>query len=59
MLFFFFNNENIEFSNKKLIWKFYGTIEALFTTYWIEFIDITEFTKVALDANFEIFVIYI
>lgn len=53
------SNANIEFAKKKLTWKSYITTKTLPTTKQVESIDRKRFVKVALDENFETFVVHI
>ena len=59
MLFLTLNNANVQFIEKKLIWRFYITAEALPTTKRVELIDKKKFAKKALNENFETFVTYV
>ena len=59
MLFFIFNNANIQFAKKKPIWRSYTITKVLPTTKWVEFINNKDFAKIALDENSETFVIHI
>lgn len=59
MPFFSFNNIDVEFAKlKKLIWRTYIAAQALPTTSWVKLNNKSEFAKVAIDKNFEIFVVY-
>ncbi len=59
MPFLSLNNANVKFAKlEKLIWSFYTAAEALLFTSWVEFFNKKEFTKIALDRNFETFVIH-
>ena len=59
IFFLIFNNTDVQFIEKKLIWRSYTAAEALSTTKQVELINKNEFAKVTLDENFEIFVIYV
>lgn len=60
IFFFFFNNTDIEFvETKKFTWKIYTIIEALSIIGQIKFINKIKFTKVLLDKNSYIVIIYI
>ena len=59
MPFFTLSNADIEFGEKKLIWRSYNIAEALPITKWVELIDKKEFTKTALDEKSETFVVHI
>ena len=59
MPFLIFNNINIQFVKKELIWKFYITAKALSTTKQVEPINIKKFAKVTLNENFEIFIVQV
>ena len=59
MLFFTLNNANIQFVEKKLIWRFYTTAKALLTTKWVKLIDKKEFAKTMLDKDSKTLVIYV
>lgn len=50
-------NINVKFAEpKKLTWRSYDTVETLATTSRVELIDKSKFAKIALDKNFETFV---
>lgn len=49
----------MSFTEKKLTWRFYILIKALFIIKWIEFIIKKKFVKIVLDKKSEIFIIYI
>ena len=53
------SNADVQFVEKKLTWRFYITSKALSTTKRIELIDKKEFAKVALNENFETFVVHV
>ena len=59
MLFLTLRNADIQLAKKKLIRRSYTAAEALLTTKRVEFIDKKEFTKAALDEEFEIFVMHV
>lgn len=61
MFFLSFSNINIKFveQSRKLIQKSYTAIQALPTTYKIEFINKREFINTILDENLETFIIYV
>ena len=58
MLFLTLSNVNIQFAEKKLIWRTYTTGDALPTTQRVEFIEKKEFAKAALDENIKAFVVH-
>ena len=58
MSFLIFNNVNIQFAEKELIWRSYITEQALTTICWVELIEKKEFAKTALNENVKAFVIY-
>lgn len=49
--FLIFNNIRILFTKKKLIWRSYTIVKALFTTKEIKLINKKEFAKVILDKG--------
>lgn len=54
-----FKNTVVKFAElKKLTLRSYTTVEALSTTSQIKLIDKREFTKIALDKNFKMFIVY-
>ena len=57
MPFLIFSNAKIQFSQKKLISRFYTTVKALSITKQVEIIDKKEFTIKILDENVENFVV--
>ena len=59
MLFLIFTHVDIQFTQKKLIWKTYTTEKALPTTCRVELIDQKRFAKAALDENIKAFMIHI
>ena len=59
IFFLTFNNVDIQFAEKKLIWRTYITKKALPATRLVKFIDKKEFAITMLDKNIETFVIYI
>ena len=58
MSFLTLSNADVQFVEKKLIWRSYTTAEALPTTKWVEFINKKEFAKAALDEKSETFIIH-
>ena len=59
MLFLSLSNLDVGFAElKKLSWRTYTATEVLPTTSRVELIDKREFTKAALDANSEAFVVH-
>lgn len=60
ILFLSFGNANVEFVELgKPIWRFYNTVEVLFTISQVKLINRREFTKAALVKNSETFVVYV
>ena len=59
MSFLILSNTNIKFAQKKLIWRFYTTTEALPTTKRVEIIDRKKFAKAVLDKHVEAFVVHV
>ena len=59
MFFFKLSNANIEFAEKKHIWKSYTTAAALPTSKEVELINKKKFAKKEMNKDFEMFVIYI
>ena len=59
MLFLVFNNANVSFVQKKLIWRFYTTSEALPTTKWVKVIDWKEFAAAALNPDEKAFIVHV
>ena len=59
ILFFIFDNANIQFAKKKLNWRSYTATETLSTSKQIELIDKKEFAKAALDEESKTFVVYV
>lgn len=57
--FLFFSNAYLEFGVKKVTWRSYITAKTLVIAEKVELINNYEFIKVALDRNFNIFVIYV
>lgn len=53
------SNANILFLEQEFTWRSYITTKALLTTKKVELINKKEFSKVALDRNFETFVVYV
>lgn len=54
-----FNNANIQFKAKKLIWRSYTAASTLLIVRQIELIDEYKFVKVAQNKNSTIFIIYV
>lgn len=54
-----FSNADIQFVQKKLIWRSYTAAKALTTTKQAEFINKKEFVKAVLDKNVEVVVMYV
>lgn len=59
ILFLKFSNADVSLDKKTLIWWFYTTNKALFTTKWVQIIDKMDFVITSLDVNSEIFVVYV
>lgn len=59
MPFFSFNNVNLQFSTKKLIWRTYIAAEAILIVKQVKLIDKHKFVKAVLDENPETFVMHI
>ena len=59
ILFLILINANIQFAEKKLIWRTYTTKEALLTTRQVKIIDQKKFARAALNENFEAFVMHV
>ena len=59
MPFLNFNNADVKFVEKELIWRFYTITEALSTTKRVELINKNEFAKAALDEISETFVVHV
>lgn len=59
ILFLTFTNSDVSFLEQKLAWRSYTIAKALLITKWIKLIDKKNFVKVALNENFEIFVVYV
>ena len=59
MFFLIFSDINIWFVEKTLNWSSYNIIGALFTIKIVEFISKKKFITVAIDENFETFIVYI
>ncbi len=60
MLFLSLSNADVKFAKLgKLTWRSSTTVEALFTTSWVELINKREFAKAALDKSFETFIMHI
>lgn len=59
MLFLIFSNTDIQFTEKKLIYRFYFNAKALSTIKQIKFIDKKEFIKAELNKELKTFVVYV
>lgn len=59
MFFFFLSNTDIQFDVGRFMQRLYITAEALFITKGVKLIDKKAFVIIALDNNFETFVIYV
>ena len=59
MSFVTFSNVDIQFAEKKLMWRIYTTAKALSTIQRKEFIKKEKFAKKALDKNIEAFRIHV
>ena len=59
MLFLTLSNANIQLAKKELTWRSYTAAEALSTIKRVELINKKKFAKVALDEEFEIFVMHV
>ena len=60
MSFLSFSNADIKFSElKKVTWRTYTIAKALPITNQVELINKREFAKVALDENFETFMVHV
>ena len=59
MPFLTFSNADVQYAEKKLIWRIYTIKEALSTIRQIEIINRKKFAKAALDENVEAFVVHI
>lgn len=57
--FLFFSNADIQLNTEKLIRRSYIVTKILPTTNKIELIDKRKFAKMALNENFETFVVYL
>ena len=57
--FFILSNVNIQFAERKLIWKSYTAKKALPTTWRIKLINKKKFAKAPLDKNIEVFVVHV
>ncbi len=59
MAFLSFSNADVKFAElEKLTWRSYAATEALPTTSRVKLIDKRKFAKVAIDENFETFVVH-
>ena len=54
-----FSNRNIQFAEKKLIWRFYTAKKALPTTQRVELIEQKKFAKATWNKNIKAFVIHV
>lgn len=59
MLFLYYSNLDITFTNQKLIQKSYITIKVLSTTCQVEITNINKFTKVMIYENVKVFIVHI
>ena len=59
MYFLTLSNADVQFLEKKLIWRSYIIAKALPSTKRVELINKKEFAKVKLDENFKTFVIHV
>ena len=59
MSFLTFSKADIRFAEQKLVWRTYTAAEALPTTRMVKIIDIKKFAAAALNADDEIFVVYV
>ena len=59
MLFLTFSRADIRFAEQKLVWRTYTAAETLPTTRRVEIIDKREFVATALNADNEIFMVYV
>ncbi len=59
MFFLTFSNTDMQFVEKKLIWKSYKIVKALPITKKVKLINKREFAVADLDSNAKMFVIYI
>lgn len=54
-----FNNANMKFKEKELIWKIYSISKTLSTIKQVQLIDCKKFAGTVLDPNKEVFVVYL
>ena len=59
MLFLTINDADINFLDREVRWRTYIKYEALPTTRYIELVEMKEFAAVALDLEYETFVVYV
>lgn len=59
MLFLTFSKTNIQFAEKKFICRFYTIVKALLIIKQIDLINKKKFAKLALDKNFETFIVHV
>ena len=59
MPFLTFSKVDIQFAERKLVWRTYTAVKALPTTRRVEIIDKREFAVAALNADNKIFVVYV
>lgn len=59
ILFLTFNNANMLFVERELIWRAYSTVEVLFTTKWMQIINRKNFAAAALVPTKIAFVVHI
>ena len=59
ILFLILSNTNIQFPEKKLIWKSYIAVKALSTTKQIKLMNKNEFAKTTFDVRSKTFVMYV
>ena len=59
MLFFTLTGANIDFLDRKLRWRIYTTEKTFLTTRHVKLVGKKEFVAIALDPEYEIFVIHV
>lgn len=59
MLFLVLSNINIQFDIESFLWRTFSTVEALSITKHVELIDNHKYTKIALDKNFQTFLVHV
>lgn len=59
MFFLVFSNANFQFDTEKLIWRSFTIVKALSISNQVELINKREFTKIRLNKNSKIFVMYV